>query len=121
MFRLQASAYQEPSRLREADPVTLRVSAEDALLLDVAGGARGAALAVASGPPKWDRVLEAARWHRLGQLLWEHQQRPGAVQAPADVEHQSRGTSWAPPPGASTSSSSSTALLRLPRRRPASR
>lgn len=68
--------------------MTLRLSREEAILVEAAGGASPAADVVAEGGPiDWQQVLELAAWHRLLPLLWHHLTERGehADQVPSAV------------------------------------
>lgn len=53
--------------------MTLRLSPEEAIVVEAAGGAPPAAPVVErSGPIDWHQVLDLAAWHRLLPLLWRH-------------------------------------------------
>jgi hypothetical protein len=56
--------------------MTLIVSAEEALLITVAGRRCALPVEPRPGPLRWERVLELAQWHRLLPLLWEHVREP---------------------------------------------
>jgi hypothetical protein len=63
----------------------LAVSADEALLIAAAGGR--CAVAVRPGDElHWDRVVDAARWHRLGPMLWDHlRRRADGIEVPPEV------------------------------------
>jgi hypothetical protein len=52
--------------------VTLRVSAEEALLIAAAGRRCVPAGAAAGARIDWQRLVDGAQWHRMLPLLWEH-------------------------------------------------
>lgn len=66
--------------------MTLTVSAEEALLITVAGRRCAVPVDPHAAPLRWERVLELAQWHRLVPLLWDHLRAPDpSLPVPAPV------------------------------------
>ena len=73
--------------------MTLRLSPEEAIVVEAAGGAPPTAeVATPTGPLDWHRVLDLAAWHRLLPLLWHHLTERGqdADQVPDPVRDELR-------------------------------